>query len=185
MIQRTVLLPSRMTARAEPFELLAWGFKLSYQSVASSWRITGVLSHQCFWAWSKVVGFSIMKIFTVFILHRAWIQLTQCQTLIDVNLPSHCRWWMLPADDLVPFSILLTFLKHIERQEREICPTYCLPVQKTVHVYKGDISSSHLLFLVERCHMHCKKWQRDDVTPSPRLFRPVNDHLIPLEKKNN
>lgn len=183
MVQRTVLLPSRLTARAEPFQLLAWGFKLSYQSIAASWRITGLLSHRCFWAWSKAVGFSIMKIFMVFILHRAWIQLKWCQTLIDVNLPSHCRWWMLPADNLVPFSILLTFPKHTERREWKICPTYCSPVQKAMHVYKGDISSSHLLFLVERCHTRGKKWQRDDLTPSPRLFRTVNDHLIPLEKK--
>lgn len=99
--QREILLD---VSSSKTFELLAW----SYQSIASTLRITGV-SFKLLVLLSKEAGLNTARILTVSALHWAWIQLRQCQTLIDVNLHSHFRWWMLTEKNLILFSVLLTF----------------------------------------------------------------------------
>ena len=160
----------------------------SYQSIASTSRIIG-MSFNLLVLLSKEAGLNRARILTVSMLHRAWIQLRQCQILIDVNLHSHFRWWMLTEKNLILFSVLLTFfIKHMGRQKWKIrhaseqhltaCPENCVCLQRTLFIFT-------FRFFWSRKMPFTWEMQRDCVTPTPWLFRAVNACYIPLEKNTS
>lgn len=105
------------------------------QSIASTLRIIGV-SFKLLVLVSKEGGLNTARILTVPVLLRAGTQLRQRQTLIDADSPSHFRWWMLTEQNLILFSVLLTFFKRTGRQRRRYATlqnSASQPAQKTMY----------------------------------------------------
>lgn len=123
------------------------------QSIASTLRIIGV-SFKLLVLVSKEGGLNAARILTVPVLHRAGTQRRQRQTLIDANSPSHFRWWMLTEENLILFSVLLTFFKHMGRQRRRYATLQnrtSQPAQKTIMLFMFTFRVVGFSD-VERCH---------------------------------